>query len=319
MSNNILNLNNIKLVGSSHKNNKQKKNISGSPPMNKKPTPFVLGFGRNKSQNRENTTQFRENQLLNHSPINSRPFKNDIKFNINNNKNYIKKNYQNKKITYSAYLKKDPIDDGSFDLHKANWDVSKQNRPTEKLRSIKLGDPFKVGNKHKTNFGYVYSAGGIPCRIEHGTVSMKLIWSIPPESLDYDPILITCFEGLLETVHPYSFVAKQCIRELLLAKGADKKVLPLLGRIINPLKEGLKCNLPEIFCEAMNDLELISDLVKESLNKYLHFFLLDINKRSFQMHYKERVFEVLRTLEQNGGPEASKEIKKRIPTYTSLI
>ena len=314
MNNNILNLNNIKLVGSNPKNNKQKKNISGSPPMNKKPTPFVQGFGRNKSQHRENTIQFHENQLQNHNPINSRPFNNNnIKFNNN------KKNLQNKKITYTAYLKKDPLNDGYYDLHKANWDVSKQNRPTQKLRSIKLGDPFKVGNKHKTNFGYVYSAGGIPCRIEHGTVSMKLVWSIPPESLDYDPILITCFEGLIETVHPYSFVAKQCIRELLLAKGADKKVLPLLERLINPLKEGLKCNLPEIFCEAMNDLEMLSDLVKENLNKYLHFFLLDINKRSFQMHYKERVFEVLRTLEQNGGIEASKEIKKRIPTYTALI
>ena len=319
MNNNILNFNNIKLVGSKPKNNNPKSK-KGSPPMNKKPTPFVLGFGRNKSQQIENTTQFRENQLQNITPLNNRPFKNDyIKFNNNIHKNYIKKNYENKKVTYSAYLKKDPIDDNSFDLHKANWDVSKRNRPTEKLRSIKLGDPFKVGNKHKTNFGYVYSAGGIPCRIEHGAVSMKLVWNIPPESLDYDPILITCFEGLLETVHPYSFVAKQCIRELLLAKNADKKVLPLLSRIINPLKNALRCNLPEIFCEAMNDLELISDLVKEDLNKYLHFFLLDINKRSFQMHYKERVFEVLRTLEQNGGIEASKEIKKRIPTYTALI
>ena len=148
MNNNILNLNNIKLVGSNPKNNKQKKNISGSPPMNKKPTPFVQGFGRNKSQHRENTIQFHENQLQNHNPINNRPFNNNnIKFNNN------KKNLQNKKITYTAYLKKDPLNDGYYDLHKANWDVSKQNRPTQKLRSIKLGDPFKVGNKHKTNFG----------------------------------------------------------------------------------------------------------------------------------------------------------------------
>jgi hypothetical protein len=62
----------------------------------------------------------------------------------------------------------------------------------------------------------------------------------------------------------------------------------------------------------MNDLEILSGLVKEKLNKYLHFFLQNINKRSFNPKYKERVFEVLRTLEQNGGPEVFPEIKKKI-------
>jgi hypothetical protein len=40
-----------------------------------------------------------------------------------------------------------------------------------------------MGKKHKTNFGYVYSAGGIPCRIQHGSVRMRLKWDIEPESI----------------------------------------------------------------------------------------------------------------------------------------
>ena len=36
-------------------------------------------------------------------------------------------------------------------------------------------------------------------------------------AFDYDPVLPVCFEGLLETEHPYSFASRQCIRELLLA------------------------------------------------------------------------------------------------------
>jgi hypothetical protein len=204
-------------------------------------------------------------------------------------------------------------------LHKANWDVSKPNIPTAKLRRIKLGNPFAVGNKHKTNFGHVYSAGGIPCRIEHGNVNMKLVWSIPPESLEYDPTLIICFEGLMETLHPYSFAAKQCVRELLTAKGADEKVLPILGRLIPHLKNALTCDNPDTFVEAMNVVEMLSDLVGEHLNPYLHFFLQSINKRSFNLKYKERVFDLMRVLEQNGGPDALKEIKKKVPTYMSTV
>lgn len=71
---------------------------------------------------------------------------------------------------------------GVYDLNKATWDVTKNNKPSDKITKMKFGDPFAVGSKHQTNFGYVYSAGGIPCRIEHGNVRMKLKWDIPPES-----------------------------------------------------------------------------------------------------------------------------------------
>ena len=68
---------------------------------------------------------------------------------------------------------------------------------------------------------------------------MKLNWSIPPENLDYDPTLIICFEGLLEVKHPYNFLAKQCVREMLFAKGASEKILQILPKLIDPLKVAL--------------------------------------------------------------------------------
>jgi hypothetical protein len=55
-------------------------------------------------------------------------------------------------------------------------------KPSEKYTKIKSSDPFDSGKKHKTNFAYVYSAGGIPCRIHHGAINMKLKWDIEPES-----------------------------------------------------------------------------------------------------------------------------------------
>lgn len=206
-----------------------------------------------------------------------------------------------------------------YDLQKANWDVTKRNKPSDKLTKMKFSDPFSFGAKHQTNFGYVYSAGGIPCRIEHGNVKMKLKWDIPPENLDYDPTLIICFEGLLETKHPYNFAGKQCVRELLAAKGASEKIVPLLPRLISPLRNALASNREEIFIEAMNTTEMLSMLVKEQLNPHLHFFLQMINKRSFNIKYKERVFDLLRVLEMNGGDEALKVIKMKIPTYISTV
>lgn len=56
------------------------------------------------------------------------------------------------------------------------------NRPSDKF-SKKASDPFSVGKKQKSNFVYVYTAGGIPCRIIHGNVRLKLSWDIPPESI----------------------------------------------------------------------------------------------------------------------------------------
>jgi hypothetical protein len=178
-------------------------------------------------------------------------------------------------------------------------------------------DPFAVASKHKTNFGYVYSAGGIPCRLDFQS-RMKIRWEIPLEELNFDPILEICFEGLIETVHPYCFVAKQAIKEMLNSKGADEKIIPLLPKLLKNLRVALANDNENIFLEAMDILRIMSRLVKEELNKYLFFVLQPINKRSFKLKYKERVFDLLRELENNGGKEAYLHIKSRVPSYNSM-
>ena len=311
-------------VDNNKENNKENNKNDNESKKAKKAAPFSIVFGNkkipagninpNNINNKENQDikKKQSNKFSHQSPLRyNRPFQNN-NFNMNSK-------YKNKSNIYSVFIKNYLDSSHLYDLHKANWDVTQPNIPTAKLRKIKLGNPFAVGTKHKTNFGHVYSAGGIPCRIEHGNVNMKLVWSIPPESLEYDPTLIICFEGLLETLHPYSFAAKQCVRELLNAKGAQEKVIPILGRLIPHLKNALVCDNPDTFLEAMNVVEMLSDLVGDLMNPYLHFFLQSINKRSFNLKYKERVFDLMRTLESNGGPEALVEIKKKVPTYMSSV
>jgi len=89
-------------------------------------------------------------------------------------------------------------------------------KPSDRLTKIKTANPFGSSNrKHKTNFGYAYGQGSVPCRINHGCALNFLKWDIPVEDLDFDPLLVNCFEGLLETDHPFSFLAMQALREML--------------------------------------------------------------------------------------------------------
>jgi hypothetical protein len=49
------------------------------------------------------------------------------------------------------------------------------------------------------------------------------------ESIEtYDPILVNCFEGLLETEHPYNFLAFEAMKELLDSQTAPQKTVPIL-------------------------------------------------------------------------------------------
>lgn len=47
--------------------------------------------------------------------------------------------------------------------------------PTAKLTSIKTVDPFS--EKKGNSFAHLYSSGAIPCKIQHGSVHMRLKWN----------------------------------------------------------------------------------------------------------------------------------------------
>ena len=51
-----------------------------------------------------------------------------------------------------------------------------------------------------------------------------LLWSRPVESINFDPFLLLFAEGLRETVHPHTFVARTAFAELLLLPDAYDRV-----------------------------------------------------------------------------------------------
>lgn len=241
------------------------------------------------------------------------------------NKKNVGKTGNSKYINYLSSGKKEENKNGRFNEYSKSKIIithktynSRSLSPNIRNKKFQ-SDPFSAASKHKTNFGYVYSAGGIPCRLNFNGSKMKLQWNIPPTELNYVPVLEICFEGLLETDHPYKFAARECIKEMLSAEHSYEKVLPLLPKLILLLRKALESNIEDIFIEGMEVIKRLSFLLKEQLNQYLFLVLQQINRRSFKLKYKERVFNLLRDFEDNGGEEAYKIIKNKIPTYNSMI
>ncbi|XP_026370302.1 PACRG-like protein isoform X3 [Ursus americanus] len=154
-------------------------------------------------------------------------------------------------------------------------------RPSDKLNP-KTINPFGEQSRAPSAFAAIYSKGGIPCRLVHGSVKHRLQWECPPENLPFDPLLITLAEGLRETKHPYTFVSKEGFRELLLVQGAPEKAVPLLPRLIPVLKAAL------------------------------------LSKRLREKKFKEPITSALQKLEQHGGNGTLIIIKSKIPTYCSI-
>ncbi|XP_032189860.1 PACRG-like protein isoform X2 [Mustela erminea] len=177
---------------------------------------------------------------------------------------------------------------------------------------------FGEQSRAPSAFAAIYSKGGIPCRLVHGSVKHRLQWECPPENLPFDPLLITLAEGLRETKHPYTFVSKEGFRELLLVQGALEKAVPLLPRLIPVLKAALVHMDDEVFARGLNALVQLSIVVGPSLNDHLKHLLTSLSKRLRNKKFKEPITSALQKLEQHGGNGSLIIIKSKIPTYCSI-
>jgi len=191
------------------------------------------------------------------------------------------------------------------------------DRLSKKFDNLKTGDPFgSKRRKHETNFSFVYSQGGIPCRINHGGVISRLQWDEDPQNLYYDPLLVTVSEGLRETSHPFVFVAQNAFKELLEQDGACEKTIPLLPQIVRNLRCAMLTPNDDIFLAALHAIQQLSNCVQEALNPHMGAILIQINKKAFERKFKSSIFETLMALDQNGGPEAAKVIKGKVPCFS---
>lgn len=130
-------------------------------------------------------------------------------------------------------------------------------KPSERYK-VRMADLFLSEKHHKSKFSTIYASKGIPCHIFHGGAKMHLIWDIPIEKVDYSSVLPLCFEGLIETDHPYSFASRQSCQDLLSAPGSKEKVLQILPKLFVPLRKALNSDSDEVYFSACEITKIVS-------------------------------------------------------------
>ncbi|KRW98734.1 Armadillo-type fold [Pseudocohnilembus persalinus] len=195
------------------------------------------------------------------------------------------------------------------------------NKPSDKFKNIKCADPFasSKSGQNAGSFMYIYNAGGIPCRVSHGTSKLYLQWNqgVDISQLNYDPILITCFEGLVEQKHPYNFIAYQCAKEMLEDEQSGEKVVPILQKLVWPLRAALGNSNDKVYENALEIAKCLSNSVGPNLNIHIKNLLVPVIRKVQNKKYRDKIYEFLNILEENGGSDVQKTIKASIPTYTN--
>ncbi|OWZ13659.1 hypothetical protein PHMEG_00012975 [Phytophthora megakarya] len=228
-----------------------------------------------------------------------------------------KKTGLSSKRTSSAKASKSPATPGIESTTRKT--VNAHPLPSTMLHKHKQASVFaSKKKKHKSNFSSAYDAGFIPCRINHGGIRSSLQWTRDPNTISFDPLLITCVEGFLETEHPFVFLSRTTFRELLKLEDARDKTLPILAQLIVPLRTALMTKDDDTFLMALEATRLLSDLVEGEMNVYLPKLTQQIHRKLLTKQLRTDVENTLAILESNGGKEALAIIRSKIPTYVSI-
>ena len=170
----------------------------------------------------------------------------------------------------------------------------------------------------KSNFSRAYNRGEVPCRINHGGVNHNIQWEEDPNDMSYDPLLVLFFEGLVETAHPFVFLVRAGLPQLLLLEGAAEKTVPIVNQLVPHLRNALRSTDPEVFVVALAATCQLSNVVGEYLDPSVDSLLIQIGKHAQSRKHGPLVTDTLQTLEANGGPKTLMKIKKKVPTYCSI-
>lgn len=174
-------------------------------------------------------------------------------------------------------------------------------------------DPFD--SRMKSRFAQAYSSRSLHCELVHGSVKHTLKWTKDLSTLDYDPLLVLFCEGLRETQHPYTFVARTGVKDLLQDPLGEVKTLPLLPTLALALRNGLNEDSCDVFNACCESLCQLSACVGPQMNEHLLAVLVPLKKRMFIKRNTAMVVNALHTLAENGGEEAVMIIKSKIPTF----
>jgi hypothetical protein len=146
-------------------------------------------------------------------------------------------------------------------------------------------------------------------------VKHRLHWSTPPEGLwSYDPLLVLCAEGVRETLHPHTFVARTAWADLLAAPGAAAKTVPLLARLMPPLRLALTSSDASVVKAGLLAVRQLVVCVQGAMVAYMAPLLVPINRHDANRLLRDEARETLLALDCC-DPDALAVIKSKLPAY----
>ncbi|KAI8607368.1 parkin co-regulated protein-domain-containing protein [Chytriomyces sp. MP71] len=194
----------------------------------------------------------------------------------------------------------------SSNAYQTTKPVAPAAEPKLKLPSTKISNRAEpraildLGNGgHRTAFAAAYSKGGFPCRLEHGSVKHKIFWGQPVETVAYNPLLVTLFDGLRETEHPFLFLVPNALREMLLAYKAREKVEPLIASAIPSLRHALGSKHKSTVLSSLETVKHLATCLATSLLPYLPALLppIALHSHSRDAQIKDAVITCLQGVE----------------------
>ena len=166
-----------------------------------------------------------------------------------------------------------------------------------------------------TNFPIHYINNIIPCFIYHNTASFKLRWYKNFNSIDYDSVLSACFEGIIETAHPFKFIARQACKELLMAENSHKKILGIIPKLYDYIRIALLDENDETFNDAIDICFLLVLYSGREGFEHTKLILSPLRKRIANVKFTNKIYDVLNLLCKMFGNEAFNLIKQFIPSF----
>ncbi|MEQ2243813.1 hypothetical protein ILYODFUR_010690 [Ilyodon furcidens] len=190
---------------------------------------------------------------------------------------------------------------------------------------------FKQRPSKPTAFRTYYERRELPIAVDHNSRGKNIAWKVDIDKLDYQYYLPLLFHGLCETEYPYELLARQGIHDMLERGGS--KILPVLPKLIIPIRNAMNTKNHQVMCSTLRILQYLvmsADDVGVALVPYLKqilpvFNLFKNKKRNLGDAIESRrdresigdlIEETLEILEHYGGPDAFKQIKSMIPTYS---
>ncbi|KAF4653438.1 hypothetical protein FOZ61_008985 [Perkinsus olseni] len=192
--------------------------------------------------------------------------------------------------------------------------------------------PRKVTGGIDTGFRAFYGRSDMPFKMKHDG-RKTLQWKVPPDTVDYSVVLPIFIDGIREVQPLFEFVAYEGAQELI-KMGGDDRLLPILSKLILPLKRALNSKDPKAMRKALHLIQVMvksGEQIGEALVPYyrqlLPIFNIFKGQRNMgdEMDFGSKrnlgamIEDTLTVLETHGGEDAFINIKYMIPTYESRV